>query len=584
VRKLVALLTGLALAAPAAQAAPPDPFGHACTAENGVRICRTASDAQRVPSWDGVPLDVDVTLPPTGDGPFPAIVMLHGWGGNKLNFESTTPEGNGGSGYHYNNVFYAQQGYAVINPSSRGDGRSCGRPDSRTAPACDRGWVRLADQRYEGRDVQHLLALLADQGVIRPRAIGVTGVSYGGIQSLNLARLRDRVRRPNGSYRRWRSPDGKRMRIAAAFARWGASDLAYSLQPNGRFLDFRDYVRGQSIRPGGVAKKSYNDALYGAGAAAGFYAPLGSPFNADITGWKALTDRGEPARPDALAVGRELTRYHSMAGVSGVPAPLLVQNGWTDDLFPAPEALRVWNLFRDARGARVTLQLGDFGHPRGGNNPVADRDFNDDGAAFFAAHLTGEGRAPRHGAVKAYTQVCPTAGAPGALYRARSWERLHPDRVLFGAPRPQTVTSNGGNPETARAIDPIGAGGACRTVPAEETPGTAVSASVLERPVTLLGSPTVRARLRTDGRGGFLAARLWDVSAGRQTLVARGVYRLEDDQRGPVVFQLFGNGWRFGSGHTVKLELTGDDPNFLRTSNFEFSVRVSKLRVSLPTP
>jgi predicted acyl esterase len=100
----------------------------------------------------------------------------------------------------------------------------------------------------------------------------------------------------------------------------------------------------------------------------------------------------------------------------------------------------------------------------------------------------------------------------------------------------------------------------------------------------MLGLPTVRATIRTKGRGGFLAARLWDVSAGRQTLVARGLYRLEDNQKGKVVFQLFGNGWRFAPGHTARLELTGSDSSYLRTSNFPFSVKVTKLSVALPRP
>ena len=212
---------------------------------------------------------MDVTLPPTGNGPFPTIVMMHGWGGNKGSFEATSPD----SGY--SNVYFAQQGYAVLTPSSRGFGRSCGTASSRTAPACDRGWVRLADHRYEGRDVQHLLGLLVDQDVVNPDAIGVTGVSYGGIQSLNLARLRNRIRLPNGSYRRWRSPDGTKLSIAAAFPRWGGSDMTYALQPNGRFLDFRDYFVGQSIQPGGVEKQSYVNGLYLSGNASGFYAPEG---------------------------------------------------------------------------------------------------------------------------------------------------------------------------------------------------------------------------------------------------------------------------------------------------------------------
>jgi hypothetical protein len=72
------------------------------------------------------------------------------------------------------------------------------------------------------------------------------------------------------------------------------------------------------------------------------------------------------------------------------------------------------------------------------------------------------------------------------------------------------------------------------------------------------------------------------VRRGRQTLVSRGVYRLTDKQRGKIVFQLFGNGWRFRRGHVAKLELVGRDPLFLRTSNFNFSVTLSKARVQLP--
>jgi pimeloyl-ACP methyl ester carboxylesterase len=570
------LVLGLALLAPAGAAAA-DPFGHPCTAQNGVRFCPTASDADRVASWDGVPLDVDVTLPAKGKGPFPAIVMMHGWGGGKDSFLSDNPAG------RYNNVFFAQQGYAVITPSARGFGRSCGAEDSRTSPGCDRGWVRLADHRYEGRDVQHMLGVLVDQKVVDPKAIGVTGVSYGGIQSLNLARLRDRIRLPNGSYRRWRSPKGRKLEIAAAYARWGASDLTYSLQPNGRFLDFRNYFVGQSIQPGGVQKQSYVFGLFFTGDQNGFYAPANAPFNANIRQWKAVTDAGEPETPAMLRVGRELTGYHSIAGASGDPAPLLVQNGWTDDLFPAPEALRVWRLFRKAKGAHVSLQLGDFGHPRGGNKAAENLVMNAQGARFFAEHLKGKGRGPRHGAVTAFTQTCPADAPAGGPFQARSWAELHPKRFRLSASGAQTVTSDGGNPELAAALNPIGGKPPCEAQPVGDAVGTAVASRSVGKAFTMLGMPTVRARIRTSGRGGMLAARLWDVSGGTQTLVARGVYRLEDNQRGEVVFQLFGNGWRFAKGHTAKLELLGSDPTFLRASNFDFSARVSELRVDLPS-
>lgn len=359
--------------------------------------------------------------------------------------------------------------------------------------------------------------------------------------------------------------------------------MTYSLQPNGRFLDFRDYAVGQSIEPGGVQKQSYVSGLYVSGNASGFYAPRGAPFNADISGWKALTDAGEPETPGVLRVGRELTGYHSIAGLSGVPAALLVQNGWTDDLFPAPEALRVRRLFRQTKGARVTLQFGDFGHPRGANKPAVDRALNTQGAKFFAAYLKGQGKGPRPGAVTAYTQTCPKDAPAGGPFRANSWEKLHPGTVSVGARRTQRITSSGGDPAVAEALNPIGGKESCFPLSAAPGPGTAIAKRRVAKPFTLLGLPTVRAQIRTKGRGGLIAARLWDVAAGQQTLVSRGVYRLEDNQEGKLVFQLFGNGWRFERGHTAKLELVGNDPTFVRTSNFSFSVKVSKLTVVLPT-
>ena len=135
-KTLVPLLVAVFVLAPAAaaQAVPPEPFGHSCTPQNGTLFCPTANDAQRVPTFDGVPLDVDVTLPPNGDGPFPAIVLMHGWGGGKASFQPTSPEGGGGGNYHFNDVYFARKGYAVITASARGFGRSCGALDVARGP------------------------------------------------------------------------------------------------------------------------------------------------------------------------------------------------------------------------------------------------------------------------------------------------------------------------------------------------------------------------------------------------------------------------------------------------------------------
>ena len=261
---------------------------------------------------------------------------------------------------------------------------------------------------------------------------------------------------------------------------------------------------------------------------------------------------------------------------------MLIQNGWTDDLFPAPEALRAYRSLQSVGKTYVALQLGDFGHPRGQNKQPVDRVLQNQGARFFAALLKGQGEPPRDESVVAFTQTCPSSAPAGGPFRARTWDALHPRSLRLAARATQTIRSSGGDPAVAKQLDPIGGAGACATVNASRAAGTAVVQRTIRKPFTLLGLPTVRARIATTGRGGMIAARLWDVHDGQQTLVSRGVYRLEDDQKGRIVFQLFGNGWRFAKGHRAKLELLGSDPNFLRTSNFAFTVRTIRVGVELP--
>ncbi len=375
----VAMLIATFGASAHALAQPPDPFGHSCQAQNQVRFCPTTSRAERVPTFDGVPLDVDVTLPAQGDGPFPTIVMLHGWGGSKTDFESTSPAGG------YNNVFFAQRGYAVVNYTARGWGDSCGgaSPPDRTGP-CAKGYIHLADTRYEARDTQFLLGKLADQGITRPQANGVTGVSYGGGQSMELAFLRNKIRRLDGTLAPWRSPQGKPMSIAAAYPRWPWSDLIDALLPNGRFLDTQVAPKEQSLQPVGVPIQSYISGLFALGSVGGYYcgtAPASTPCtdrDANLPQDYAAIQAGKPLSADALASLHSRYDHNGAYGLRFLPgfsrpAPLLIQNGWTDDLFPPQHALRAYNFLRSQfPGFAVSLQFGDLGHSRGSNKAATD--------------------------------------------------------------------------------------------------------------------------------------------------------------------------------------------------------------------
>jgi hypothetical protein len=592
-RRSAVLLIVVGLVGAPAASAQPAPFGHACEPRFGVRVCPTAADADRVPSFDGVPLDVDVTLPATGEGPWPTLAMLHGFPGDKTAFEAIDDAGDQEGHapladrwrFHRNDVFYAHRGYAVVTYSARGFGRSCGTSSSR-GPGCERGWTHLFDQRYEARDTQHLLGVLVDEGIAQAGGLGVTGSSGGSAQALELAFLRNRIRLPDGRFAVWRSPTGRRLAIGAAFPTWPSYDVVAGLVPNGRFLDF-DARRFDSASPLGVPDQ-FIEGLFAVAQASGFVAPRGADPTADLSTWKDLADRGEPFGSAVRSVAGQLTRFHGASRLGGIPAPLLVQAGWADDVFPATQALAVYDAVRARNpAAPIALQVLDTGHQRGGAHLNQERAANDQAAAFFDAVLLHRGRPPRAGSVLAYTQSCPRLADGGLRIRARTWTAAHPGAVRLAAAGVRQVTSEGGNPDLGTAFAPLtGTDDACRTVPLQP-PGAGTAA--LERTVrgagfTLLGRPTVEARVVARGPFGQLDSRLWDVdpATGTQLLVTRGAYRLRPNQRGAVVFQLNGNGYRFAPGHRVRLELVGRDAPYLRPSNGSFAVDVSRLRVELP--
>jgi hypothetical protein len=266
---------------------------------------------------------------------------------------------------------------------------------------------------------------------------------------------------------------------------------------------------------------------------------------------------------------------------------MLIMNGWTDDLFPPAEALRVYNSLRASDpNADVALQLADLGHSRGSNKAADYRMLDDQGTAFFDSHLKGASDTPppAPGSVTTFTQTCPKPAPGGGPFTAGSWPDIHPGAIVFGSAPPQTVTSGGGNPQTGEALEPaVVDKDACTSFSDETAQGTATYRLPKSEGYTLLGLPTVTASITTQGVNGQLDSRLWDVRPdGTQILISRGAYRLEDNQTGTVTFQLHGNGWFFAKGHIPKLELLGSDAPYLRPSNGAFQVTVKDLALQLP--
>src|SRR5437588_5553552 len=261
------------LAMPSAAAAGgPQPFGHTCTLEpTGVRFCPTpaptSSSDERVRSWDGAPLQVDATLPRTGDGPWPVVVMLPGYGGSDgVSWEASNGSSGSNEGDHFSNVWFAKQGYAVVTMNFRGVGYSCGPPYAWSAPndiwrtldagACRNVYFEFGDQRYDARDVEWVLGLLVDEGIARPGALGVSGESLGSLVTLELALLYNRIRLPNGGFAPWTSPDGIPLHLSATYPIWSVASLMDGVAPNGRFLSFAPKTATNDYLPVGAIKLS----------------------------------------------------------------------------------------------------------------------------------------------------------------------------------------------------------------------------------------------------------------------------------------------------------------------------------------
>lgn len=576
----------LALALPATAAATDGyaPFGHVCTPQNGVDFCPTANDAQRVPSFDGVPLDVDVTLPLTGKPPFPAIVMLHGFPGTKASFEATSANGGPSAKqtYHWNNTYFAQRGYAVINYSARGFGRSCGEKTSRTPPACNRGWFHFADQRWEAHDTQFLLSTLADEGLVNPGRIGVTGTSYGGGQSMELAFLRNRIRTTSGGLIPWKSPGGKSLHISAAWPRWGWSDFLDASGPNGRFLDYKTPTVNQSINPIGVLKKSIIDRLYLGGVILGYLSPPGADPTADLKTWKDRFEAGEPYGSAAQGVAKQFVNFKSSLGLGTSAAPLLVMNGWTDPIFPATEALRTYNFLRGhSKNPAISLQLGDVGHFRAANAPASYKVFNDQGSGFFDHYVKGLAGGPAPGSATLLGQGCPTGKvSPGKLI-VPSYSKFARGDIHLTTGRSRSLAPGTKNDPLGKAFDPVTNGDPCSSV----KNGTATDSLVLARTspgFTLAGATTITATIKNNKHFGQIDGRLWDVTKGQRRLIDYGVYRLVPKQKGKITFQLFGNEYSFAKGHKLQLELVGHNvPLFLGDKSFK--VKISSVSADVPT-
>jgi len=558
-----------------------------------------------VRSFDDTPIDVNVGFPDAeefGPGPYPMAGYFHGFGGAK--------EGFGGDLQRF-----LDKGIAVFSMTDRGFRNSCGTDGWGGNPVtynvnndaikaledngenCDNGFIHLMDTRYEVRDAQYMFGLLADENLIKPKKIGTVGASYGGGKSMALAALKNRIMLPNGSYAPWKSPDGKDMEIAAAAPIVPWTDFAYSLLPNGRTLD---YIKDAPYtKPFGVMKIGIISALLPSGDNfSGDHGPVQPDF--DILGWKALMEQGELSGPNPTAetMFREMTTHHSSYYIddSVEPAPLLIAQGFQDDLFPIDEPLRYYNR-SIAKHPNSTIQLlfADIGHPRAplagefAQGRALDKEMGFQRVdAWFSHYLLDDNTPTPPNQVEVKTQVCPYSDPSGGPYTAPTWAAMAPGEVRLSDPTVRTIESDGGLDEGALGFTMLSDG--CSQISELQEPGTVEYdfGTVPAGGITLMGAPTVVANVSVaNGADSQIAARLLDINEqGQERLISRGLYR--PDASGAQIIQLHGNGYKFEEGHKIRLQLLPKDGvvnfpiSYARPSNNQQDVTIDDVDVRLP--
>jgi dienelactone hydrolase len=639
----VALLVA-AWAAPSASADPvpqPLPFdpGTPCPTYGEQQVCTA-----EVQSFDSTPLDVDLTRP-LSDGPgqrHPLIVMLHGFGNDKHEWQSTTNEGDGADKYHWNSHWFAQHGYYVLTYTARGfDSRSASGNEPPTPPGTSKqdpgnGRIRLKSRESEVRDTQYLSALVAQKftDIDRDR-VAVTGGSYGGGESWLQA-----------SQAEWTFPSERfglpKLSLQVAVPKYPWTDLAYALAPNGHPGpvgaapgDAPAYAGADPIyesaqglpssdtgdgNPIGVPKLSYIGGLSAEGQRSGAYERDTPPSDQaateegqiDVPAWLSRIGAGDPyadTDPVIRQIRRGLTEFRSAYYQDwsdqqrGRKVAVFSIQGWTDDLFPALESFRMFKYLKrlDPRWP-VAVEVADVGHSRGQNKPETWHRLNAQAFQFLQSNINGSH--DQQTTVASQPTTCANDGEPdhndGSAQRLTSTtpEGLAHGRLTVGYPSGALTSASGDGDPNGPATDPVfggvfdsvlfGNGNGCRTSTQPAlTAYTAVSAP-LNNATTYIGLGSVTLPYTFAGDTGTVNARVWDVAPdGTTLLMTRGTYRLTvpryDAPAGSLRLPLFGNHWALSPGHKIRLDLTEVDQGTFRRSNVGGAFVFSKATLELPT-
>ena len=491
-----------------------------------------------------VALDVDVTLPDPdrfgaakpADGKYPVVVFMHGCcSGQKTDWEADTVDDPSAEEWHHNSAWFASRGYIVLTYTARGFVRGNNTPGVTTDDQGSTGETQLDHRAYEINDYQELVSQLVDRGDLHPDGaktvevapdrIVTIGGSYGG--GFSWMALTD----PS-----WTSRGGTPIKLAASAPKYGWTDLAYSLVPNGAHLEGRAPATDGSDteNPFGFPKRSIVSGLYFSGTTGlpnsfnhttfssqidAAFVCLQAPENAACTA--SLQNDVLPDFVHGRSAYYQNDFFQGLANGTIDPVPVFSAGTLTDPLFPGREHRRMAERLRAAKpGYPVQEYFGDYNHfVQNKRKEWSDLCGSDHHVCTLADYPGGDldadpGTLERRGVntmlsnfidhyadppdnpseprpafnTTSSLQICPQNASPefpvdepGERFSAESFDALTPHNLRVRRNASEETSPLSATDPDAKNADPvlqglpvpIGRGGAC---PADAAPGGAASA------------------------------------------------------------------------------------------------------------
>lgn len=545
-----------------------------------------AAQAVRIPVGaepDGAPVALDADLyVPGGSDPAPAVVLAHGFGGDKADLRTEASR-------------LAARGYVVLAYTSRGFGESGGR-------------IHLMDPDYEVADAARVIDYLAGQDRVArsggndPR-VAVVGGSYGGALAL-MAAARDQRVDAVVALITWND-------LAQAFFPQAAQqDAGTALGPAEPIDEPGPYKQlwGANFLLGALGAGDAGNAGVGEGSGCGRFDP-------DLC--RRFIRAAETGRPDAQLL-TELRAHSPAPTLSQVNAPVYLIQGMSDTLFGLDQADASARALL-AANAPVSVRWTNGGHDQGGGAAsglaaggsasvrAEAQQVSDSIDLFLDRHLRPESRAVaalpgftyavrlRRGQDVAATYTLSSYADVLASSTRRGVLAL-PLRVREAA----TVVNPPGGVPSAITVVPGGLGVGAASYQLAALPGQhlaldsevinadVLGAGVLDAAATgeagvVAGAPRLSLEVTSSGREVSLYASLWQVQGGTARLLrpltaaARVTVTPGTPQKVDLLLPMAT--WELAEGSRWRVLITTTDAAYRGTS----TTRVDRVSLAEPT-